>query len=130
MLEGVTLSAVSSCPAEGRSSLSCPVRTRASGGGHPPARSFRLFRGPCRWQAGSRPRLLAVRHRHRRRTGSSCADRQRPDAVFHHVVVYLVAAVGDVQRELFDDFISVEDGLLHQGLGSALEEINLHPDRV
>ena len=54
-------------------------------------------------------------------------DGQRPDAVLHHIVVYLVTAVGDVERQFFKDLIGVGDGLLHQRLRRALEDACLHP---
>lgn len=54
-------------------------------------------------------------------------DGQRPDAVLHHIVVYLVTAVGDVERQFFKDHIGVGDGLLHQRLRRALEDACLHP---
>ena len=52
---------------------------------------------------------------------------QRPDAVLHHIVVYLVTAIGDVERQFLKDLIGVGDGLLHQRLRRALEDVYLHP---
>ena len=53
-----------------------------------------------------------------------------PDAIFHHVVVYLVTTVGNIQGELLDDIVGVGDGTLHQGLRRALQQGYLHPGLV
>ncbi len=55
------------------------------------------------------------------------SDGEGPDAVLNHVVVYLVAPVGDVKRQLLQDLVCIRDGFFHQRLRRALEQVHLHP---